>query len=196
MQRQRHRPSSGMAVAHVDPPRPSSCRRWPARARRSREARTVGGAFLPAAASGGLRHLLKRDKRSAHAKAARWLAQHAESRAQGLLATAAEHYAKAATSQMPRSSMPAAAYQRARSPTSRHSTARRAAGGVPGRRRAALAPAGHARTGAGHARPARRPRRTSKDCWRWPRPCRRVRRTRRAEAAWRRCDIADRRANG
>jgi class 3 adenylate cyclase/tetratricopeptide (TPR) repeat protein len=39
--------------------------------------------------------LLKRDKRSAHARTAQWLAQHAGARAQGLLATAAEHYEKA-----------------------------------------------------------------------------------------------------
>ncbi|HEU5297667.1 MAG TPA: hypothetical protein VFU71_23010, partial [Burkholderiaceae bacterium] len=39
--------------------------------------------------------LLKRDKRNAHARAAQWLAQHAGARAQGLLATAAEHYAQA-----------------------------------------------------------------------------------------------------
>jgi class 3 adenylate cyclase/tetratricopeptide (TPR) repeat protein len=39
--------------------------------------------------------LLKRDKRSAHARTANWLAQHAGARAQGLLATAADHYEKA-----------------------------------------------------------------------------------------------------
>jgi predicted ATPase/class 3 adenylate cyclase len=39
--------------------------------------------------------LLKRDKRSAHALTAQWLAQHSGARAQGLLATAAEHYEKA-----------------------------------------------------------------------------------------------------
>jgi class 3 adenylate cyclase/tetratricopeptide (TPR) repeat protein len=39
--------------------------------------------------------LLKRDKRDAHARTAQWLAQHAGARTQGLLATAAEHYAKA-----------------------------------------------------------------------------------------------------
>jgi len=39
--------------------------------------------------------LLKRDKRDAHARTAQWLAQHAGSRAQALLAVAAEHYAKA-----------------------------------------------------------------------------------------------------
>jgi class 3 adenylate cyclase len=39
--------------------------------------------------------LLKRDKRSAHARTAQWLAQHAGARAQGLQATAAEHYEKA-----------------------------------------------------------------------------------------------------
>jgi len=39
--------------------------------------------------------LLKRDKRDAHARTAQWLARHAQARAQGLLATAAEHYAKA-----------------------------------------------------------------------------------------------------
>jgi class 3 adenylate cyclase len=39
--------------------------------------------------------LLKRDKRDAHARTAQWLAQHAQARAQGLLATAADHYAKA-----------------------------------------------------------------------------------------------------
>ncbi|HEY1326744.1 MAG TPA: adenylate/guanylate cyclase domain-containing protein [Casimicrobiaceae bacterium] len=39
--------------------------------------------------------LLKRDKRSAHARTAQWLAQHAGARAHGLLASAAEHYEKA-----------------------------------------------------------------------------------------------------
>ena len=39
--------------------------------------------------------LLKRDKRSAHARTAQWLAQHAGARAQGLLSTAAEHFEKA-----------------------------------------------------------------------------------------------------
>ena len=39
--------------------------------------------------------LLKRDKRIAHARTAQWLAQHAGARADGLLATAAEHYEKA-----------------------------------------------------------------------------------------------------
>ena len=39
--------------------------------------------------------LLKRDKRDAHGRTAQWLAQHAGARAQGLLAVAAEHYAKA-----------------------------------------------------------------------------------------------------
>ena len=39
--------------------------------------------------------LLKRDKRGAHARTAQWLAQHAGARAQGLLATAADHYEKA-----------------------------------------------------------------------------------------------------
>ncbi|HSC97636.1 MAG TPA: adenylate/guanylate cyclase domain-containing protein [Casimicrobiaceae bacterium] len=39
--------------------------------------------------------LLKRDKRSAHARTAQWLAHHAGARAQGLLAAAAEHYEKA-----------------------------------------------------------------------------------------------------
>ena len=39
--------------------------------------------------------LLKHDKRSAHARTARWLALHAGARAQALLATAAEHYEKA-----------------------------------------------------------------------------------------------------
>ena len=39
--------------------------------------------------------LLKRDKRSAHARTAQWLAQQAGVRAQGLLASAAEHYEKA-----------------------------------------------------------------------------------------------------
>jgi tetratricopeptide (TPR) repeat protein len=39
--------------------------------------------------------LLKRDKRGAHARTAQWLAQHAGARSQDLLATAAEHYEKA-----------------------------------------------------------------------------------------------------
>ena len=39
--------------------------------------------------------LLKRDKRSAHARTAQWLAQQAGARAQSLLATAAEHYRRA-----------------------------------------------------------------------------------------------------
>ncbi|HET8832961.1 MAG TPA: adenylate/guanylate cyclase domain-containing protein, partial [Casimicrobiaceae bacterium] len=39
--------------------------------------------------------LLKRDKRSAHGLTAQWVAQHAEARDLGLLSTAAEHYEKA-----------------------------------------------------------------------------------------------------
>src|SRR4030095_9101333 len=39
--------------------------------------------------------VLKRDKRSGHARTAQWLAQHAGARGQGLLATAAEHFEKA-----------------------------------------------------------------------------------------------------
>jgi class 3 adenylate cyclase len=39
--------------------------------------------------------LLKRDKRNAHARTAQWLAHHAGARGQALLATAAEHYEKA-----------------------------------------------------------------------------------------------------
>ena len=87
------------AVAHVDP---HAAEQLPSLRRRElvvlEEARDSVGEYA-------FRHqllhqvaydtLLKRDKRGAHAKAAEWLAQHAGARAQGLLATAAEHYAKA-----------------------------------------------------------------------------------------------------
>ena len=121
--------------------------------------------------------LLKRDKRSAHARTAQWLAQHAGARAQGLLATAAEHYAKAGDAANAAEFYARAAAHHAATFANEQALdvhGARAGVGVAGRQRDLRwrLLATRERT-LELARPARCPAAGHRGaCWRWPRPCR------------------------